>query len=173
VIRRTDSFTDRETNILRTLLDRAFEGTFTDDDWEHALGGVHVLVEDDRTVLGHASVVPRALEFNGQPLATGYVEAVAIAPPWQGQGWGTRLMCEIGSVIAENYEVGALSTHSFHFYERLGWRRWVGPMSVRTQNGVFRTPDDEGSLMVLLGPAATQLDLRSPISCDWRPGDVW
>ena len=27
---------------IRALLDTAFEGDFTDHDWDHALGGVHV-----------------------------------------------------------------------------------------------------------------------------------
>jgi aminoglycoside 2'-N-acetyltransferase I len=34
---------------LRRLLDAAFEGEFSDDDWNHALGGVHVWVADADT----------------------------------------------------------------------------------------------------------------------------
>ena len=31
---------------IRALLDEAFDGDFGDDDWEHALGGIHVLVHE-------------------------------------------------------------------------------------------------------------------------------
>ena len=47
---------------IRALLDAAFAGDFDDDDWAHALGGTHALVEADGAVVAHASVVPRVLD---------------------------------------------------------------------------------------------------------------
>ena len=35
------------------------------------------------------------------------------------------------------------------------------------------TPDVDGFIMVLATPTTPPLDLAAPISCDWRPGDVW
>jgi aminoglycoside 2'-N-acetyltransferase I len=162
---------------LRSLLWRAFgndpEEGFDEDDWSHALGGWHVLAEDGERLLAHASVVPRTLEVEGEAWDTGYVEAVATHPSYQGQGIGTQVMTTVGEVISENHRFGALGTGLFHFYERLGWQRWRGPSGVRTVAGTERTSEDDGFIMVLLTEASRHLDLAGLITCDWRPGDVW
>ena len=59
------------------------------------------------------------------------------------------------------------------FYERLGWRLWRGPSSVRTAAGLRATPDDDGYIMVLETPSSPTLDLAASMSCEFRPGDVW
>ena len=58
-----------------------------------------------------------------------------------------------------------------HFYERLGWQRWLGPTYVRRSDGVVRTPDEDDGVMVLV--TATAVDLTAPITCEERPGDDW
>jgi aminoglycoside 2'-N-acetyltransferase I len=161
---------------IRRLLERAFDAEeegFTDEDWQHALGGRHFVLQVDDDILGHASVVPRQLEVAGRAARAGYVEAVAITPPRQRGGFGTEIMLEVAEYIRDSFELGALSTGSNSFYERLGWITWKGPSFVRTPSGLLRTPDDDGTIMVLSAPGAPQLDSSAPISCDWRPGDVW
>ncbi len=171
---RTEELTARERRGIRELMDRAFtDDGFDDDDWQHALGGLHFIVEVDGAVASHASVVPRQLEAGEVSLRTGYVEAVATDPTLQGRGFGTQVMGAAGAHIADAYEIGALGTGEFGFYERLGWRRWRGPTSVRTENGRERTPDEDGYVMVLATPASRALDWDAELSCEWRPGDVW
>jgi aminoglycoside 2'-N-acetyltransferase I len=168
-----------EVDRLRAIMVDAFgddpEGRFTDDDWEHALGGRHFLVEDDGTIVGHASVVPRELHVGGRPLRTGYVEAVAIDPARHGQGLGSRLMTDVNGYVISHFELGALGTERRAFYERLGWQTWRGPTSVRTTEGERPTPDEDGYILVLQTPTTPMalMDLTLPLSCDWRPGDVW
>jgi aminoglycoside 2'-N-acetyltransferase I len=41
---------------IRILLDEAFDGDVIDDDYEHALGGMHALVWEGRELIGHGSV---------------------------------------------------------------------------------------------------------------------
>src|SRR5919204_117419 len=65
----------------RALLDAAFEGDMSDDDWEHALGGMHALVWEDGELVGHASVVQRRILHGGRALRAGYVEAVGFRAP--------------------------------------------------------------------------------------------
>jgi aminoglycoside 2'-N-acetyltransferase I len=127
----------------------------------------------DGRVAAHASVVERRLQIAGKPLRTGYVEAVATDPALQGRGLGTRLMKEVGAHIREGFELGALGTGSHGFYERLGWRTWRGPSSVRTPTGELPTPEDDGYILVLATPTSPPLDVSAPISCEWRAGDVW
>jgi aminoglycoside 2'-N-acetyltransferase I len=171
---RTAALTEREKVELRELLNRAFlPDEFDDDDWQHGLGGMHFLLAHDGRIVAHASVVERELHAGGIPLRTGYVEAVATEPGLQGSGLGTRVMQEAGDYIRDGFQLGALGTGAFRFYERLGWRRWTGPTSVRTADGEVRTPDEDGYVLVLTTPASPPLDLSAPLSCEWRPGDVW
>lgn len=174
---RTDQLTIGEVDAIRALLTAAFgpaeDDRFTEDDWQHAIGGVHLVLALDAEILAHASVVERELHVGGKPLRTGYVEAVATAPSHQGSGLGTRVMRAAGAAIVERYQLGALGTGAHRFYERLGWRTWRGPSFVRTPSGDRATPDDDGYIMVLRTPSSPPLDETDPISCEWRPGDVW
>ena len=174
---RTDELGAPEVRAIRHLLESAFgpddEDRFTEDDWQHAVGGLHFVLDVDGEIVAHASVVERMLHVGGRPLRTGYVEAVATAPDHQGAGFGTRVMREVGSYIQDHFELGALGTGSHRFYARLGWLTWTGLSSVRTASGERRTPDEDGSIMVLPATSSPVLDITAPISCEWRPGDVW
>lgn len=173
----TDELALAEVTAIRRLLDAAFgadeEERFGEADWQHAIGGVHFVLDADGEIRSHASVLERSLHVGGRPLRTGYVEAVATAPRFQRTGLGTMVMRAVASYISEHFELGALGTGSHAFYGRLGWRTWRGRSSVRTGDGERPTPQEDGYIMVLLTPTSPPLDLTEPISCDWRPGDVW
>jgi aminoglycoside 2'-N-acetyltransferase I len=161
---------------LREMFAAAWAGPddgFSDDDWEHATGGTHVMLVADGVVVSHASVVERVLETNGRALRTGYVEAVATWPELQGRGHATEVMNAVGSLIDDRFELGALGTGRHGFYGRLGWERWRGPTAVRTERGAVRTPEEDGFVMVRRTPTTPRLDLEAQITCDRRPGDVW
>ena len=158
---------------LRTLLEEAFGGEFTDNDWDHSLGGVHVWVTESHRVISHGSLVERVLVCSGKTLRVGYVEAVATDTSRRRQGHGARVMRRIGELIREECALGALSTGTHAFYETLGWERWRGPTFVDGPNGRERTPGDDGDVMILRTPRSPRLDLDGEIVCDWRQGDVW
>jgi aminoglycoside 2'-N-acetyltransferase I len=160
---------------MRRLFDEAWhdEG-FTDEDWEHAFPGMHYIVGDEGDVRSHVAVVERELHIAGRPLRTGYVENVATRAAERRRGLGTAVMTLAGERIRASFELGALGTGEFGFYERLRWERWRGPTSVRAPSGERRTPDEDGDVMILrTASTPADLDLEAPISCDWRPGDVW
>jgi aminoglycoside 2'-N-acetyltransferase I len=173
----TDALTVAEARSIRNLLAAAFgpeeDERFTDDDWAHALGGMHFVIDRGGQVLAHAAVVERTLHVGASPVRTGYVEAVATAPDSQRTGLGTLVMRDVGAYLADRFEMGALGTGSHGFYERLGWVTWRGPSSVRTPASEQPTPGEDGYIMVLHTPASPPLDISAPISCEWRPGDVW
>jgi aminoglycoside 2'-N-acetyltransferase I len=170
-----------EISAIRGLLQAAFESDesyesdepFSESDWEHSLGGMHFVLDIDGDVVAHASVVERELHVDGRPLRTGYVEAVGTAPDRQGRGLGSIVMTDATAYIRERFELGALGTGRHNFYERLGWLRWRGPTAVRVPGGIRPTPDEDGDILVLPTPTSPRLDLAAPISCEWRPGDVW
>jgi aminoglycoside 2'-N-acetyltransferase I len=160
-------------NDLRTFLADAFPDNFSDDDWAHALGGVHVWLIDPVGLVSHASLIDRTLHCAGQTLLVGYVEAVATRATHRRRGHATTVMTRIGDLIRERYPLGALSTGAHALYEALGWETWRGPSFVDGPAGHERTPDDDGGIMILRTPRSPQLDLDRPIVCDWRQGDVW
>jgi aminoglycoside 2'-N-acetyltransferase I len=173
----TSDLTSSETSAIRALMLDAFgtdeEERFSDDDWQHALGGLHFVLELDGRIVAHAAVVEREIDVGSERLRTGYVEAVATDPAWQGAGLGSIVMTDVSEYVREGFALGGLGTARRSFYGRLGWQVWAGPSSVRAAGGDEPTPDDDGFIMVLLTPTTPPLDLAAPISCDWRPGDVW
>jgi aminoglycoside 2'-N-acetyltransferase I len=164
-----------ELEAVRRLVFGAFGGRFDEHDWEHTLGGVHVLVVEDGAVVAHGAVVPRVLATGGRELRTGYVEGVATRGDRRGRGLGRLVMAEAGKVIQDGYELGALSdgTGIPGFYQRLGWETWQGPTWAAGPDGPVRTGEEDGSVLVLRTPATGTLDLAGSLTCDWRAGDVW
>jgi aminoglycoside 2'-N-acetyltransferase I len=171
----TAELPEGELAAARRLVFEAFGGRFDSHDWDHALGGVHVVVEEDDGIVAHGAVVPRTLETGGRALRTGYVEAVATRRDRQGRGLATLVMREVGRVIGQDYELGALAdgTGIPGFYQRLGWETWQGPTWVAAPHGRERTAEEDGGVLVLRTPATGELDPTGSITCDWRSGDVW
>jgi aminoglycoside 2'-N-acetyltransferase I len=158
---------------IRSLLDEAFGDEFTEQDWQHCLGGMHVLLWEGDELIGHASVTQRRLIYGDRTLRTGYVEGLAIREGRRRQGHGRTLMEPIERIINGAYELGALSAtdDGVRFYAALGWHLWRGPTYALTPSGVVRTEEDDGSVFVL--PVSTDLDITAELTCDWRDGDVW
>jgi aminoglycoside 2'-N-acetyltransferase I len=155
------------------LLGEVFEGELTPSDFEHALGGVHALVWDDETLVAHGAVVMRRLLHGGRALRAGYVEGVGVRPSARRRGHGAAVMRALAGVIERAYDLGALGAtdEAIPLYERLGWRRWAGPLYALTPDGLRRTADEDGAVFVL--ETAVPLDLAGELACDWRDGDVW
>jgi aminoglycoside 2'-N-acetyltransferase I len=158
----------------RALLDLVFGDEMTDQDWDHALGGMHALVRADEAVIGHASVIQRRLLHGGRALRAGYVEGVAVHPEHREEGHGATVMRALERIIRAAYDLGALGSteEAAGFYSQLGWRAWEGETWALTPDGRVRTPDDDGGVYVLETPSA-RLDLKADITCGWREGDVW
>lgn len=156
----------------RMVID-AFEGEFTEVDWEHSLGGMHAMIFDHGALIAHAAVVQRRLLYRNTALRCGYVEAVAVREDWRGQGLARAVMDAAEQVIRGAYQLGALSATEAGrpIYIARGWLPWRGPTSVLAPAGLTRTPDDDNALFVL--PVSVELDTAAEITCDWREGDVW
>ncbi|GAA2378969.1 MULTISPECIES: GNAT family N-acetyltransferase [Gordonia] len=167
---------------LFAFLADAFDGDFGADDFDHALGGVHVIAfGTEDAVVGHASVVQRQLIVQGENvpggrvLRTGYVEAVAVDAAYRRRGIGDALMHQVDGIVARAYDFGALgaSDDGRRLYLRHCWERWSGPLGVLTQSGVQSTPDDEGAVLVLRTPETAEIDTDGRLICEFRRGDVW
>lgn len=157
----------------RALLDEVFPGEMTDQDWEHALGGLHALAWEEGELVGHASVIQRRLLHGGRALRTGYVEGVGVRADRRRRGYGAALMDALEPVIRAAYELGALGStdEARSFYAARGWEQWQGPTSALTPAGIERTADEDGWIYVL--PLDAPLDLAGELTCDWREGDAW
>jgi aminoglycoside 2'-N-acetyltransferase I len=156
----------------RALLYTVFDD-MTDDDWEHALGGVHALVWEGDELIGHASLIQRRLLHGGRALRAGHVEGVGVRADRRRRGHGGAMMDELERIVRGAYDVGALGAaeEALDFYTARGWMVWQGPTSALTPTGVVRTAQDDGCVFVL--PVSVPLDLSGELTCDWREGDVW
>jgi aminoglycoside 2'-N-acetyltransferase I len=172
VIAHTADLDSASLKAARELLDDVFDD-MTEPDWEHALGGVHVLVWDRPQLIGHASLIQRRLLHGGRALRTGYVEGVGVRADRRGYGHGATMMRALERVARGAYDLGALGSSELAvgFYARRGWQQWQGRTSALTPNGIVPTPDDDGGVYVL--PGAVPLDLTGELTCDWCQGDVW
>ncbi|MGE0220659.1 GNAT family N-acetyltransferase [Mycolicibacterium sp.] len=171
----TSDLDDETREHARAMVIEAFGGDFTDADWEHALGGMHAVICQRGVLIAHAAVVQRRLLYDGIALRCGYVEGLAVREDHRGEGLGSALMDAVEQVIRGGYQLGALSATELGrpLYAARGWLPWQGPTSVLAPEGLTRTPDDDGSLMVLPSALPLVLDTEGPIACDWRNGDVW
>jgi aminoglycoside 2'-N-acetyltransferase I len=106
----------------RALLYAVFDD-MTEEDWEHALGGVHALVWDDAELVGHASLVQRRLLHQGRALRAGYVEGVAVRADRRRRGHGGAMMAALERVARRAYDVAALGAtdEAARFYAARGW----------------------------------------------------
>jgi aminoglycoside 2'-N-acetyltransferase I len=156
----------------RALLYDVFDD-LEEDDWDHALGGIHALVWEGEELIGHASVVQRRLLHGGRALRTGYVEGVGVRADRRGRGHGAVMMGELERVIRGAYDLGALGAadEAAGFYAARGWRQWQGPTSALSPDGIVRTEDEDGGIFAF--PVAVPLDLSGSLTCDWRDGEVW
>jgi aminoglycoside 2'-N-acetyltransferase I len=157
---------------VRALLTVVFDGELEDADWDHALGGLHVIARHGPDVVGHASVVQRRLLAGGRSLRAGYVEGVGVHPAWQRRGIGGEMMTALERIIGAAYDLGALgsSDEGAGLYAAHGWRQWRGPLGTMTPTGTVATPEEQGWVYVLTDG---RLDLDGALVCDWRDGDVW
>lgn len=178
----TSDLDDETRGDAHRMVVEAFGGDFADDDWEHALGGMHALICQRGEVIGHAAVVQRRLYYGrlhdaDVALRCGYVEGVAVREDHRGQGLGGVLMDAVEQVVRGGYHLGALGASELGepLYTGRGWIQWKGPLSVLAPGGITPTPDDDGGVFVLPGdlPPAMTLDPSAGLACDWRNGDVW
>lgn len=173
-IRESDSVGAELRLALRRLWDRAFGDRFSADDVSHAYGGVHVIAMHGMQVMGHASAIPRRIQFGDGPwYEIGYVEAVAVDPDLQHHGLGHAIMLALHQQIEQRWPAAMLSTgRATGLYQELGWERWLGISFTCTSSG--RVPDDEhGGLMVLRFGDGTFPDLHLDVTCEDRSGDAW
>ncbi|MFP5351756.1 MAG: GNAT family N-acetyltransferase [Actinomycetota bacterium] len=159
--------------VVRALMDAAFEGGFSDDDWEHTLGGTHALLREGEAILAHAAVVERRLLVGDAAIRAGYVEGVATHPDRRRRGHATSVMRKVNEIICSTFDLGALSTDLPELYLPLGWERWRGPTYATGPEGPVRTEDEDEGIMVLLTERTRQLDLAQSLTCDPRSGDAW
>jgi aminoglycoside 2'-N-acetyltransferase I len=134
---------------------------------------VHVTIHEGDLLVSHAMWCTRWLQIDRDPpLRTAYVEAVATHPAHRKRGLASRVMRRLIAEIPNDFAVTALSPAIIPFYERLGWRPWQGPLSLRMPDGSL-VPTPEELVMIQELPGRPPIDLRRPLSIEWRVGEVW
>ncbi|MFG3348283.1 GNAT family N-acetyltransferase [Streptomyces sp. NPDC048018] len=158
----------------RAMLDAAFDGDFADEDWDHALGGLHAWIEDGAGIAAHGSLVMRRVLHRGRSYRVGYVEAVGVRPELRRQGLAGRVMAELERAVDGGYAFGALSASDAGaaLYRARGWSLWRGRIEVLGPDGIVRLPDEEDSTYLRPAAGGPLPDPAGPLVFDWRDGDV-
>ncbi len=158
---------------LRDLLELSYLGDFSEDDWAHALGGVHALAFDGKTLVGHGALVTRTLLAGGRAWHTGYVEALAVRPSHRRRGIGGSLMESLEGLLRQDYELGALSPSddAVRLYRARGWLPWRGPTFASVGATPMRTESEDGNVFIFAVRELPPLD--EALTCDARSGDPW
>lgn len=131
----------------------------------------HILGYRDGALASHAMWVTRWLQpGDGALMRTAYVEMVATEPGLQRRGYASAVMHHLAKAI-KNYDLGALCPSAPAFYTRLGWTLWLGPLFIRSPEGLTPIPDER--VMILRLPKTPHLNLEQPLSAEWREGELW
>lgn len=127
----TSGLTPVELAAVHALLTDVFDGDFTDEDWDHTLGGMHAVVVDGRGPVAHGSVVLRRVRAGGRWRRVGYVEGVAVRRDARRTGLGGRIMAALEGVIDRAHDFGALGAgdDGALLYAARGRRVWGGRIS--------------------------------------------
>ncbi len=160
---------------IRMLLDAAFEGDFSDADWQNSCGGWRILGFQGGRLVAHAALVGRSMLVDGQLAEVGYAEAIAVDPDYQGRGIGLRLIPAVNQLATAHFELSMLSTNEHEFYARTGWTRFTGKSYVAKDAFTWdsqRSADDDGSLMFLTRPVESTAGPLQVV-CQPRSGDAW
>jgi aminoglycoside 2'-N-acetyltransferase I len=162
-----------ELNIsVHELLLSAFEGDFSEEDWQHSFGGVRLIGFMNEEIVAHGAVVPRVVRIDDVEEKIGYVEAIAVDPRFWRQGIGTALMEEITKICKSQYQFSMLSTGEKDFYRRFGWVDFKGESYVDLGEKVVRSEEEDEGLMYLgVGNYLNVSPLK--VICKSRPGDAW
>lgn len=158
--------------VVRNLLNDAFEGDFSEEDWKHTFGGMRFLGFLNDQLIAHGAVVPRKIEVDESDLIIGYVEGIAVAPTYWHKGYGSLLMADITSYCLSEFSLSMLSTSEKGFYRKHGWCDFEG-MSYVFKDGVeIRSEDEDEGLMYLSG-LHQFTDYPRKVVCEARDGDAW
>ncbi len=134
---------------------------------------VHVFGWLEGELVSHAAWVERALHVDdARTLKSAYIEAVATHPRYQRRGYASAVLASIPPLLGE-FDLAALAPSHASFYARLGWEQWQGPLTYLDPSGVeFPTPEEE-VMIYRLPRTPASLNLRSKLTTQWRPIEVW
>jgi aminoglycoside 2'-N-acetyltransferase I len=156
---------------ILSLCNRAYEEDMRSL-FETFVGATHILGHADGMLVSHALWVTRYLQAGADPIMrTAYVEAVATESAYRNRGFAASIMKYLVGEV-QDYDLAALSPFNVNYYGRLGWELWPGPLFIRTNDTLMPSPDDE-EVMIFRLPKTPSLDLKAPLSAEWRVGELW
>jgi len=103
----------------------------------------HVVLVDSGRVVAHAAFLPIEVEMADERLAGAGLGSVMVHRAFRGRGVGQRLIKETTTHMrALNRSYGLLFCRDARlgFYERLGWRRVLGEVTVDQESGPIVMP---------------------------------
>jgi aminoglycoside 2'-N-acetyltransferase I len=161
---------DDELEVIVDMCSRAFGQPYKPF-MDTFVDATHVIGYLDGKIISHALWIERWLQIEDSPfLRTAYIEAVVTEEAYRNRGYASAVMRRLAEEL-DDFELAALATGFPEFYLHLGWQIWEGPLFIRTQEGMTSSPAE--AVMVLELPNSPELDINSPLSAEWREGELW
>jgi aminoglycoside 2'-N-acetyltransferase I len=165
-----ESLRESELEEIIGLCSRAFQEPFTPY-IQVFKNPIHILGRIGGEIITHALWITRWLQVKGSPIIkTAYVEAVATEEGHRRKGYASAVMTCLADQI-QDHEIGGLSPAETTLYVNLGWEYWQGPLYARKGKRWLLVPDE--TFMIFRTLKTPPLDTRSPISIEWREGEIW
>ncbi|MFC8671086.1 GNAT family N-acetyltransferase [Streptomyces griseorubiginosus] len=172
-VRHTEKLDEKELKELKGMLESVFgKERYTQESWEHCLGGIHYLLRYGDKLVAHGALVPRYLRQGDMELRGVYGESMATLSDWRNLGFGTAIVALATAEIRRNYDIGVFAGSRYGFYRRLGWDKWRGPTFVETARGIELKGPDRGAVMFWL-PDHSIVDPDADLTTISRSGDDW
>ncbi len=170
----TSQLSSVEKEQIYQLLFQVFKQGFSREDFDHTLGGMHILAYDNHQLIGHVAIVQRSVIVDCSPFRIGYLEGLGVAEAYRRQGIGRKLMEQSSEIIVNSHDFGLLSAseEGLPLYQSLGWKIWTGELYESNRESYQRSFDDEGSVLFWAAPSQS-IAATSPLYCDYRSGDQW
>jgi aminoglycoside 2'-N-acetyltransferase I len=171
-VKSNKSLTKTEYAEIIALTSQAFKRDYTPF-MEMFSTPTHVLGNLQGKLVSYVLWITRWLQIgNGPLLRTAYIEGMATEVDHRHKGFASQIMKKAVEEI-QDFDFAALSTGSHGFYERLGWKIWEGPLYARKEKELIAMPEEQGCAMILVLPKTPPIDLKTPLSIEWRELEPW
>lgn len=94
---------------IKSMLHRAYEGDFSEEDWERTLGGVRYLGWIGDELIANGPICSRTIWLNYIETHVGFIEAIAVEPKFWSKSYGTQLIQLISKDTLSAFTVFMLS----------------------------------------------------------------
>lgn len=165
-VKKNQELSDEELDNVITLCSNVFHENYRPY-MKDFTGATHILGYYEDTLVSHVLWLNRWVRIENKPLLkTAFLDAVAVDEKYRKRRFGSSTMTRFAGEITD-YDIAVLTTDSPGFYERIGWKAWMGSVDFQRTDGRI-TSLNNSTLMVLILTRTPALDPNTPLTVEWH-----